>query len=119
MRYFKLLHFGHSILIILDLHPKLGVGSAGWKDDLHIRGVFCLDNAQRVWRTKGRMDLAVLGSRLAKTFSLFEPCPMSFFLPSLFPCTGFEFEAAAAEWGLQLEILTLKPQVFLVLDMIF
>lgn len=52
----------------------------------------------RVRRTKGRRDLAVLVSRLAKTFSLFEPCPI--FLSALFPCTGFEFEAAAAEWGL-------------------
>lgn len=38
---------------------------------------------------------------------------MNFFLPALFPCTGLGFEAAAAEWGLRLEILTLKPPVFL------
>lgn len=60
------------------------------------------------------MDLAVLVSRLAKTFSLFERLsPMSFFVPALLSCTRFGFEAAAAEWGLGLKILTLKPPVFL------
>lgn len=39
--------------------------------------------------------------------------PYEFLSASLFPCTGFEFEAAAAEWGLQLEILSLKSPVFL------
>lgn len=110
---FQLLLHGHGISSVLDSHPMLGVGSAGCRDSLHSGGVLCLDNAQRVWKTKGRVDLVVLVSRLAKTFSLFERCPMNFFLPALFPCTGFGFEAAAAEWGLRLEILTLKPPVFL------
>lgn len=77
---------------------------------MHSGGVLCLNTAQRVWRVKSGMDLAVLVSRLAKPFSLFEQCPMSFFLPALLPCTGFGCEAAA-EWGLPLEIFTLKPPV--------
>lgn len=86
----------------------------GAGDSLQSGGVLCLDTAQRVWRTKSRMDLAVLVSRLAKTFSLFERLsPMNFFVPALLSCKRFGFEAAAAEWGLGLKILTLKPPVFL------
>lgn len=57
---FKLLLLRHNILSILDVHPILGVGSAGWEDSLHSGGVLCLDSDQRLWRTEGRMDLAVL-----------------------------------------------------------